>query len=389
MNRMILFLLAFGAFLVGSAELVINGVLNIIAADLHISFSMAGQFITAFSLSFAIGSPILITLLGRTSPKKTLIGSLILFIVGCLVTFFSSHFTTILLARVLLGLSAGVFSVVSVNAVAKLVKKEKMGTAIASIAFGFSTAMVLGVPLGVMIAQWWGWKYIFFLLGGISTLILLTLVYLLPETEGEQPIPIKRRFSTLKQPIITIALIGSLFICISNSVMLTYQTPYLINILHIKNENIGIIVFILGIFGMIGSRLGGFVIDRWGTNFALIFSLIVNGIALAILPLFSSLTMMGGILLIIWICTIFMNGPAIQSYFIQQSPKTADLIISLHLSVVHLGTSIGASVGGFVVAKTATVQYNPWVAAVSVLFSILFSLISISLQKKKSINFVS
>lgn len=65
MNRFIIYLLALGAFLVGTAELIVAGVLNVIAQDLDISIALAGQLITAFSLSFAIGTPIVITLTSR------------------------------------------------------------------------------------------------------------------------------------------------------------------------------------------------------------------------------------------------------------------------------------------------------------------------------------
>lgn len=82
MNRLPILMLALGAFLVGTAELVVGGVLHAMAEDLGVSIALAGQFITAYSLSFALGTPILIALTSRLGRKSLLLGSLAVFIAG-------------------------------------------------------------------------------------------------------------------------------------------------------------------------------------------------------------------------------------------------------------------------------------------------------------------
>jgi len=52
-------MLFLGAFVVGSSELLIVGVLNLIAGDLGVSVSAAGELVTGYALSLAIGGPIL------------------------------------------------------------------------------------------------------------------------------------------------------------------------------------------------------------------------------------------------------------------------------------------------------------------------------------------
>jgi len=156
MNRLNVYLIALGAFLTGTAELAVAGVLPVLAEDLRISIALAGQFVTAYSLAFAIGTPILVTLTSRMGRRNVLIGSLTAFIAGCAISFLSADFITLLVSRILLGLGAGVYSVVAISSTARLVPPDKMGGAISVIGFAFGSALTLGVPIGIAVTELWG-----------------------------------------------------------------------------------------------------------------------------------------------------------------------------------------------------------------------------------------
>ena len=81
MNVRIL-LLALGMFVMGTETFMIAGLLPAIAEDFRVSVSVAGQLVTAFSLGYAIGSPVLMTITGRAERRKLLAWSLVAFAVG-------------------------------------------------------------------------------------------------------------------------------------------------------------------------------------------------------------------------------------------------------------------------------------------------------------------
>jgi MFS transporter, DHA1 family, purine base/nucleoside efflux pump len=56
------YLLTIVSFVVGMVELIIGGILDLVATDLEVSLGQAGFLITVFSLVFAIAAPILLTL---------------------------------------------------------------------------------------------------------------------------------------------------------------------------------------------------------------------------------------------------------------------------------------------------------------------------------------
>lgn len=389
MNRINIYLLVLGIFLVGTAEFVVAGVLNFIAEDLLISIAAAGQLITAFSLSFAIGTPIVVSLTSRMERKQLMLWSLIIFIFGCAVAIISSNFVILLVSRIILGLSAGVFSVVAISSVTKLVPPEKMGGAISMISLAFGMAMTAGVPIGIAIANHWNWQVIFMILGTTGVLVAIGLIRLLPQIEGDAPISFWKQFKVLKNPILVAALCFNLAICISHSIMLSYVTPYLKTVFHLDPSIIGGVMLVLGIAGIIGSRLGGYSTDKWGAVRTISLTAAIAAISLALLPVVSAVLYIGLAMMLIWMFTVFMNTPAVQAYFVQLAPQSANLVLSFNTSVSHLGLAIGAATGGVWVNINAGVQYHPWAASVFYTISLLLAFVTFSLSKKKLVKSVA
>jgi DHA1 family putative efflux transporter-like MFS transporter len=383
MNRFIVYMLAFGVFFVGTAEMVVAGILNEIAGDLHISIALAGQLITAFSLAFAIGTPIVVALTSRIDRKKLLIGSLAVFIVGSFFSFVSSTYTMLVVSRVIVGVSAGVYIVVAMGSITKLVPPEKLGSSISLIPLAFGLALTLGVPIGIVVSNWWSWSLVFALLGLASFLVMLGLMRLLPQIEGDAPVPFLKQFSVLTNPFVVSGLFFSLFINMSNSTLLTYVTPFLTNVFHLGTSQVGGVMLIFGIVGMLGSRLGGYGADRWGTVRTIVVSVAITVVSLAFLPLFAAPLIVGLMLIIFWMLSLFIGSPALQTYFVQQAPQSANLILSLNTSVVHVGIALGAAAGGMFVNTASTVLYHPWGASILAILGLLVGAVSFSRVRRK------
>lgn len=381
-NRINIYLLATGAFLTAVAELVVAGILNVIAEDMDISIALAGQLITAYSLAFAIGTPIVVALTSRMGRKKVLIGALVTFILGCLAAYGSSEVSVLIVSRLILGLSAGVYLVVAMSSVAKLVPAEKIGSAMGTLALGFSLAMVLGVPIGIAITNWFSWQVVFLLLGAVSLLILLGIIRKFPEINGDAPVSFRQQIAVFENVAILGGLLLSFLWSTGNSVMFTYLAPFLEEIFQLKASDIGMVMFGFGIFGVVGSRLGGYGVDKWGTARMLAMGLAFPTVSLAFLPLFDA-TFIGSLVLIsVWVSSMFVTAPALNTYFVQQAPQSANLVLSLNTSFTHLGLAIGAGAGGMLVNSASTVLYNPWLASLAVALAFITATFSFSRGSK-------
>src|SRR5438874_11496732 len=66
-------LLALGMFALGTDSFVIAGVLPVIAREMQVTEGLAGQLVTVFALTYALGGPVLAALMSRWSRNRTLI----------------------------------------------------------------------------------------------------------------------------------------------------------------------------------------------------------------------------------------------------------------------------------------------------------------------------
>lgn len=385
MKRSILYVLTLGIFLTATSELIVGGILPIMAEDLHISVALAGQLITAFSLAYAIGTPIAVALTSHLERKKVLLGALLVFILGCLLALWSPSFLILLGSRVVVGTSAGLFLVVSFGAVSRLVSPDKIGSSISTLILGFSAALVLGTPIGIAISNSMGWRVIFLFLAILGAVLLLVLIRLLPTMEGSPPVPFRSQLQLLLHPVLLLTFSFTLFRESGISMMNTYVSPYLVQVLHYSISETGLLMLVLGLIGVLGARLGGHAADKWGTRRIILFSIVVLAASFALLPLMVTSPIMGAALLGVAFGTLFFVSPSIQTYLIQLSPASADLLLSVHSSFIQLGLASGAAIGGLLIHTTATVAYNPWGAGLFLMIGLGFILVAFSKQKQAQI----
>src|SRR5258708_20336461 len=99
--------LALGAFAIGTESYVVAGVLPTIASDLGVTLPLAGQLITAFALTYALGSPLIAVATGGMERRRLLLASIAAFGLFNLLAAFSHTYALLFTARIGMGLAAG------------------------------------------------------------------------------------------------------------------------------------------------------------------------------------------------------------------------------------------------------------------------------------------
>jgi predicted MFS family arabinose efflux permease len=91
--------LSAGMFVLGLDAYVLSGVLGNISDDLHVTVGAAGQMVTAFTLSYALLSPVLATVSGTWSRRRVLLGALALFTAANVVSALAPDLAVLIGAR--------------------------------------------------------------------------------------------------------------------------------------------------------------------------------------------------------------------------------------------------------------------------------------------------
>ncbi|CAM5386603.1 chemotaxis protein [Bacillus safensis FO-36b] [Bacillus safensis subsp. safensis] len=197
-HQLLIILLAVGSFVTGTSEFVVSGILDIIAVDLHISIPAAGQLITVYSLFYAVGALFLVMATSKLNRKKVLLSAIFVFILGNVLAFFSHHFVLLLLSRVIMAMSGGLYIVVATNYAAQIAPPEKKGSAMATVITGFTVSLVLGVPIGTFLSGHVDWHYIFLIIALGTASLFMLLYQLLPRIEGHSHLPLKQQLHILQ-----------------------------------------------------------------------------------------------------------------------------------------------------------------------------------------------
>ncbi|MBP1994136.1 MFS transporter [Paenibacillus eucommiae] len=363
-----IYMLAIISFLVGTSEFIIAGILDKVAADVGVSLSAAGQLITVFSLAYAFGTPILMAVTARMERRQLLLYALGVFAVGNLIAVALPGFAFLLVSRVVLALSTGVFVVTALTVAAKLAAPGKQGSAIATLVMGFSTSLIIGVPLGRLAASAYDWKLIFGGIGLLGLFAIFIILMTIPRSDGEEPVPISKQLALFKQPKIVIALAVTFMWIGGYSIVYTYISPYLLTVTKLSEQGVSIALFAFGIASLFGSKFGGYSTDKWGAPRTLVGGMLFHTIALVLLSLAGHTPFLVFPLLMFWAFTAWSSGPTQQYHLMTLAPEASGIMLSLNSSVLQLGMAAGAGLGGIVVQQASLTSIS-WIGATGVILA--------------------
>ncbi|MEC0125460.1 MFS transporter [Paenibacillus pabuli] len=374
-NTWKIYVLALVSFLVGTSEYVIAGILDRISETMNISLIAAGQLITIFSLVYALGTPIIIALTSRMDRRKLLLYFLGLFVVGNVLAYLLPGYGLFIAARVLMALGAGVVVVTALTVAAKIAAEGKQASAIATVITGFTASLIVGVPLGRMVAAAWDWKLVFAGIAVLGVIAMVVIASTIPSSEGEAPVPLKKQLALLKQPRIGFALLVTFFWLGGYSIAYTYISPYLVSIAGMSETLLSSALLAFGIASLIGSKSGGYSADRLGVKRTLLLGMALHVISLMMLNVTAHSGATVFIVLVLWSFVAWSSGPTQQYNLVTMAPESSGIMLSLNSSVMQLAMAAGAGVGGIAVSAVSLSSIT-WIGAAGVVIAMIIIILA-------------
>ena len=348
--RAALAVLALGAFVFGTAEFVIVGVLDLVARDLGTSIDSAGHLVMAYALGIAIGGPVATALSTRLERRFVLALSLLVFVAFNGVVIVSHQMGLLLIARFVPGAMHGLFVGAASVIAAALVRPEQRGQAMAMVFGGVAVATVLGVPLGTWVAQATGWRTAFTAVVVLGAVAWFGTLCFVPRA-GTRPantfgVQLRAAFAPRVLALLGVAalLMGGQFSA------LTFIAPYLKQISGASDATISAYLLAYGIASAVGMFAGGRFADR-DASLTLVAANVLLVIVLGAFYLFGSNPVVAVLALGAWGLAGFGMVPAIQLRVVGLAGPGADLAASLSASAVNAGIAAGSLAGGLALAR--------------------------------------
>ncbi|MGI2278232.1 MFS transporter [Staphylococcus cohnii] len=375
-----IWILTLGMFALGMDTYIVAGLLPDMGKSFNKSSAEIGQGVTVFTLFFALSAPIFSTILAKYSVKNILLIALLTFGLANLVTMLSYNYSMYILSRCIAGLGAGLFSPMAVSSGSYLVSQKNKGKALAFIVGGMSVGTVIGVPLGLQLANLINWRFAIGLIVIVSIVAFISIYILLPNFKTPAAPNLKDRFSLFID--FHVLRVVSVTVCaaIASLGLYTYLSQIISDV--VSPQYITLFLTTWGIGGLLGSFGVGLVMDKFkNTQMLMLIILVVLSISIVLLPTLIKIPILGLIPFILWGAMGWATQAPQQHILLKKHSKHGSASVALNSSLNYLGSAIGAALGGLLLVQGGSTNILIYSAFTVVVLGIIIQSINIVIDK--------
>lgn len=369
-SALLIFILTIGVFGIINTEMGVVGILPLIAETFQVSVPQAGWTVGVFALVVAVSAPVTPLLFSRINRKTMMLLALGLFTISNVISMLTTHFTVLLVARILPALLHPVYVSMAFTVAASSVRKENAPKAVAKVFIGVSAGMVLGVPVTSVIASEGSFSMAMLFFAVVNALVFVATVLFVPSMPVKGRISYGEQLSVLKRPVMWHSIIAVTLINGAMFGFFSYMSDYLKQVTGIPYAMISGMLLIYGAANIIGNLLSGKLLSMNANRCMMAIPLILLITYVCLFVNGEWMIAMAVILLILGILAgIASNG--MQYMITQAAPEALDFANGLFLTSANLGTTIGTAVCGVFITQWGT-HYSVFGALLFLILSMVF-----------------
>lgn len=380
-QKLVVFLLAITQFTVVLDFMVMSPMGDILMKAIDLKPSQFGIAVSAYAFSAGASGLLTAGFADRFDRKKLLLFFYSGFIIGTFFCSFANDYWTLVAARIVTGLFGGVIGSISMAIITDIFTLQQRGRVMGFVQMGFGASQVLGIPIGLYIANNWGWHSAFLWIAVMALIIVIIIaVKLIPITAHiglqKHQSALKHLWSTFSQKEYRIGFLATALLSIGGYMMMPFGSAFAVNNLHVSHEQLPLLFMISGIASLIIMPIVGKLSDRYDKFkiFALasIWLMVVVLIYtnLGVTPFYVvvilNILMMAGIL----------SRMTPSSALISAVPAMKDrgAFMSISSSLQQLAGGVAASLAGVIIVqqtKESPLEHYPTLGIIVVLLSIV------------------
>lgn len=364
---------------------------NILMPKWNLTTSQFAIIVSSYSLAAFVSSFFAIFFADKFDRKKLLLFAYTGFLLGTFGCAFAVNVHTLIIARTVTGVFGGLISAQVLSIISDVIPYDRRGRAMGMLMGGFALASVIGVPIGLYLANNYHWYFPFLIVASLGTLLIPFLIKYVPNVNAHlaNPVVLKERIVNFthifKNPIQVTALCFSFLLIMGHFIIVPLINPYMVYNVGVPQPYTPLIYLVGGLAALITAQIVGKTADKYGKRqvfvaaalISLLFVILIT--SMQAMPLVFVLTVFG-----LWFSastgrTVPGQAMITQSVTIQ----TRGSFMSLNSCVQSLGTGLASLLSGWITYSDATFaihNYN-WLGYISVSLIIICILLSFKLDR--------
>ena len=339
--------LAVGAFIFNTTEFIPIALLSDIGQSFDKPATEVGMMITVYAWIVALLSLPLMLMTKNIERRKLLLMLFALFALFHALSFFSWNFNILLVSRIGIALTHAVFWSITASLAVRLAPAGKTNQALGLLSTGSVLAMVLGIPLGRVVGQYFGWQLSFLLIGVCAAGVMLVLAKNLPALPSQNTGSLSSLPSLFKRRNLMLLYAMTVLIITAHFTAYSYIEPFVLQVGGFKAEQVTIVLSLYGLAGFAASYLFG----KWFAKSQRLFMLgavaVILLSALLLLP-FASFPYAAYALVFIWGVAIVIVSLGMVSKVLAFASDATDVANSIYSGLYNVGIGGGALLGHYV-----------------------------------------
>lgn len=355
-QKFVIFLLAITQFTVVLDFMVMSPLGDIMMKTLKITASQFGVAVSAYAFSAGISGLLTAGFADKFDRKKLLIFFYIGFALGTLFCALAPNYTLLITARIVTGIFGGVIGSISMAIVADLFTLQQRGKVMGFVQMGFGVSQVLGIPIGLYIANSLGWHVPFLWIAIMAALIAAILFFKLkPITDHlalqREKTPFQHLLHTITKKNHRVGFLATALLSIGGFMMMPFGSAFAINNLGITKDQLPFIflmtgiatLFTMPIIGKLSDTFSKFKIFAIGTILA---TIVINIYAhFAVTPFW--IVLVTNVLMMICIMSRMVPSTALASAI--PLPQDRGAFMSINSSLQQMAGGFGAMIAGMII----------------------------------------
>lgn len=265
-QKIVIFILAMTQFTVILDFMVMSPLGDMLIKSLSMKPSSFGIAVSAYAFSAGISGLLTAGFADRFDRKKLLLFFYSGFIVGTFLCSLAGSFELLVAARIITGLFGGVISSISMAIITDLFSLQQRGRVMGFIQMGFGASQVLGIPIGLYIANKWGWESPFVMVAAVAIIIAVLIVVVLKPINKHLGLQhdrsaFKHLWHTVARKNYRIGFAATAALSIGGFMMMPFGSVFAVNNLHVTAEELPVLFMVSGVSSLIIMPLIGKLSD--------------------------------------------------------------------------------------------------------------------------------